>query len=149
MKSYLVLFYVVCICLGCRPSKTYYEIEGERVRNCREKWSYDSLQTKTEIKLLLFDKKGHFDLTTWPNFFIGVTNTNDTIGIISFETYNNIQIGKVYTFFPAKVPDTPKKATYLNNVIPIFTVHKHKNKNNYYCAIDTLYFGELELQNSN
>lgn len=141
MKRIIFLFIIALA--SCKSSQSFYQIEKDRIGVCRDNWKIDSLTDNISIRLLLQDPKGRYDLSSWPNLFIGTTNLGDTIGIISYET--NIVFGKgtVLNFNSARIRNLPiDELSSLSN-LPAFTVHKSRTDNDLYCAVKKIYYGEV------
>lgn len=111
------------------------------VESCRQNWSYLDLKDTVTIRLLMQDKKGRYDLVSWPNLFIGVTNQNDTIGLIDNFTTKEYQINSSLTFAPHNYGTDIEKV--LGGYTPVFTVHKKDKENRLYCSIKTLFYCKL------
>ena len=111
------------------------------IEACRKHWSFQDLADTTELKILLFDKKGRYDMSSWPNFFIGVDFKGDTIGIIDNFSTVRYKKGMVLTFVPHDYGDNIEKALTLH---PVFATHKKKEENRLYCSINKVYYGKLK-----
>jgi hypothetical protein len=121
--------------IGFKPEDT------EFVKACRQNWIYSDLTDTVSIRLLLQDKEGRYDLVSWPNLFIGVTNQNDTIGIIDNFSTLVYKKNKILTFMPYYYGTEPQKG--LSGLWPVFTVHRNDKKNKLYCSVNNLYYGKL------
>jgi hypothetical protein len=127
----------------CGPRDKFYRQESKRINICRDSWKIDSLKDRITLKVLLQDPKGHYDNVSWPNFFIGITNTGDTVGIISYETNLKFKNETIVKFNPNKSRQISKKALDSQMDMPIHTAHKRKNENDLYCSVKVIYYGEL------
>ncbi|WP_163718787.1 hypothetical protein [Mangrovibacterium lignilyticum] len=121
--------------IGFKPEDTDF------VKNCREDWTYSDLKDTISIRLLLHDKKGRYDLVSWPNLFIGITNQNDTIGLIDNFTTIEYKVNSKLTFVPYDYGTEIEKA--LGGYAPVFTVHRKDKENRLYCSIKSLYYCKL------
>jgi hypothetical protein len=63
-------------------SNDYWRNETRKIEDCRSKWTYKDLQCEQELTVLLFSPKKQFDLSFFPNFILGLTETNDTIAFL-------------------------------------------------------------------
>ncbi len=132
---------------GCKSSSSLSEKESAekiRVEQCRKSWNYDSLQNETSIKVLFQDKKGRYDLVTWPNFFIGIDLVGDTIGIIEYDTELEFKKGRLVTFLPAKRKSSISEILDSEMDEPVFRVRKKASENDLYCAVSMIYYGKLK-----
>ena len=137
-----ILFLIVILVSSCRFIRDlrYNENNTKYVESCREKWRFVDLKDSISIKLLLHYQKGRYDLMSWPNLFIGVTNFNDTIGIIDDFSMKKYKKNMTLNFVPYDYSNYQAKQSWLT---PVFTTHRNNKKNKLYCSIDTLFYGKL------
>jgi|GEM_PF-7006859 len=129
----------------CSPSKSLSKkqnAEIQKVENCRKDWQYSNLINPIEIKLLHLDKKGAYDMTSWPNLFIGITQSGDTIGIVEKNSESSFKKGESIRFNPG-IRDS-SIASMLGMDEPVFRVAKKSKENNLYCAIKMIYFANIQ-----
>lgn len=141
IKRFTAIFFIALV--SCKPSKSFYQTENDRIRVCRDNWKIDSLADKATIKLLLQDPKGRYDLSSWPNFFIGTTNLGDTIGIISYETNIIFDKGNILSFNSSRIRNLPLDELSSLSTLPAFKIHRRRIYNDLYCAVKKIYYGEL------
>ena len=110
------------------------------VESCRKNWTYYDLKDTATIRLLMHDKKGHYDLVGWPNLFIGITNQNDTIGMLDDFTSMEYTVNSKLTFVPYNY-GTEIEKTLVGK--PAFIIHRKDNENKLYCSIKSLYYCKL------
>jgi hypothetical protein len=89
---------------------------------------------------LLFSPKKQFDLSFFPNFIIGLTETNDTIAFLDKNFDKRIVIGSKIRLLPYKWTEVEKEI-----IKPAFLVHKKLKDNDLYCAVKEVYFGKIQL----
>jgi hypothetical protein len=111
------------------------------VENCRSNWIYKELQDTITIKLLLIDKKGYYDLAKWPNFFIGITNEKDTIGIVDDFSTKDYEKNSLLTFVPYDY--TRQLYNSPESLVPVLTIKRKDKENKYYCSVKTIFYGKL------
>lgn len=117
------------------------DVKYSKLNNCKKQWVYHDLTDTTELKVLLFNKKGRYHLSSWPNFFIGINSKGDTIGVIDGFSNEDFKNGITVKFTPHNYGDDIDKAL---NHHPKLTVHKKEEKNKLYCSINRVFYGKVE-----
>ena len=110
-----------------------------KVKNCTNKWTYENLTQKKELRVLLFCKKSHYDISSYPNFIIGTADNSDTIAIIDKDFSGDISRNSKITVSPATWTILEKK--YIN---PLFTVYANSKDNDLNCHVKTVYYGKID-----
>jgi hypothetical protein len=123
---------------GCSTQKRYIDKEFDKMETCRKAWAYKELKESTQIKVLLFNKKFNYDISSFPNFIIGVTKDLDTIGIIDNAFVGTINKSENISVLPSHLTDIENAMTK-----PVFSVHKDSKTNNLYCSVKTVYYGQI------
>ena len=121
--------------LRFKPEDTDY------MKHCREKWEYSDLPDTISIKLLLLSKKGRYDLMHWPNFYIGICSSGDTIGVIDNFSTQIYKRGDDLIFAPYNYGTDLDKE--MNMLYPVFTVYPKDKDNELHCKIRIVYFAKL------
>ena len=135
------LFLLLLNSCGVIKNRGFNAEDTDFVEICRQNWTYLDLQNTVTIRLLHQDEKGHYDLVNWPNLFIGVTNQNDTVGVIDNFTTKEYDSDIFLTFSPYDYgTDIEKSFTGLK---PVFRVHRKDKINRLYCSVVNLYYGKL------
>jgi hypothetical protein len=141
VATFLILITVLhSDCTSSRHAQLV-DVEYSKLNNCKKQWVYHNLTDTTELKVLLFNKKGRYHLSSWPNFLIGINSKGDTIGVIdglSNEDFNN---GITVRFTPHNYGDDIDKVL---NHHPTLVVHKRDEKNKLYCSINRVFYGKVE-----
>lgn len=136
---------MICFNVSCVTNTIADNTEYVKVDSCRENWNYSPLKEKTTISLLFLDEKGNVDLVSWSNFFVGINEKGDTIGIIDYKTNKKFKKGEKIIFQPSQKKSLPDGMTSTEQDIPIFTVRKSSQENDIYCAVKEIYYGTIEL----
>ena len=148
LRLNIILFFSICLLgLGCKSSSFMSKndnAEKEKVEQCRKNWNYKSLDKEITIKVLIHDKKGRYDLVSWPNFFIGINTKGDTIGVIEYETELEYKKGDLITFLPSQRKNSISEQLDSEMDEPVFTVRKKSRGNDLYCSVDLIYYGKLK-----
>ena len=147
MKLIILSIILICSFNSCRKSKTITkeDTEFEKVERCRDKWKYGSFKGILKIRLLRLEPKGRYDLTTWPNFFIGIDSLGDTVGVIEYYTDRKCEMGEIINFSPSKKKQPiSEELQSFEQDIPVFHVNKKPEDNDLYCAIKIIYYGIIE-----
>ena len=118
-KNFTYLLSVITLASCYVRSSDYWRNETKKIEDCRSKWTYKDLQREQELTVLLFSPKQHFDLSFFPNFLIGLTETKDTIAFIDKDFENRIEIGSKINLVPFEWTEVEKEI-----IKPAFMVHK-------------------------
>jgi hypothetical protein len=121
-------------------SKNYRLREKKKIVDCMSKWTYKDLQKEQEVRVLLFSSKRHYSLAFFPNFIIGLTETNDTIGFVD-EDFD----GKITKRSKIKIIPLDRIVVDKERIEPGLTVHNKVKENDLYCAVKEVYFGKIQL----
>lgn len=145
MNKLIISFVFITLFLyGCsipRGKKIYAE-ESKKIKECRARWSYSPIENELELEILYFTGITHTTFKSHPNFVIGVTSQNDTIGIINFSSENDWTKGnKVKVIKDIQLQRNLQLSSM--NSKPIFYVSKSRKENKLQCAITNIYFGKL------
>jgi hypothetical protein len=144
LKVFIISFLVAALSFfSCNTIREIgFEPQDKKiVEDCRNNWMYEDLKDTITIRLLLLDKKGRYDIVSWPNLFIGITNDNDTIGLIDDFSTKDFKINSLLTFVPYDYGIEIGKSK--DGLTPVFTVHKKDKENKLYCSIKSLFYGKL------
>lgn len=139
MMRYLIvlLFFLSC---KIRKSDAEYLARTQKQEACLDNLIYTDLKDSLEITNLFFSKYvvAH-TAAVFPNFIIGVTVNNDTIGCVDEMPDDSleydIKMGQKLKIIPHNWNATNKK--YLK--VPFYVVSK-KKKVEFYCSIKTIYY---------
>lgn len=139
IRKYIILLFVNVIASCSSISKSYWHNETSKVEECWSKLIYKDLEEKQNIKVLLFNAKMNYDISSYPIFIIGVTETNDTIGFIDKIYNKKINLGDTLKLLPSNWSEEEK-----NTYKPLFTVRNKSDENDLYCKITKVYYGKIE-----
>ena len=132
------LFFSLSLLACSVKSKSYWNIEKEKVQKCRDEWSYKDLEKEIVIRVLLYNSKKNLDISSFPNFVIGVTNSMDTIAIMDKDFEGTINRGSSITVSPLLWTDIEKEI-----MKPMFTVYPKSKENDLYCSVKIIYYGNI------
>ncbi|MEO8146224.1 MAG: hypothetical protein ABI723_01240 [Bacteroidia bacterium] len=91
-----------------------------------------------DLKVLLYLEKFHYDVSSFPNFIIGVTMNSDTVGIIDKDFDGIINKNEKITVSPQVWTDTDKEI-----LKPVFWVNKKSKINDLQCSVKRVYYGRI------
>jgi hypothetical protein len=114
----------------------------ERATMCYDKFTFKDLDSNMEIKVLAFYPHLRADLTYWPDFVIGITESNDTIGIID----KNFD-GKIKKMDKALVLPATWDNYEVEHLHPPVLINKKKHERELYCKVKLVYRGCLAALN--
>ena len=140
--TYSILIIFVLIFSSCRMLKKvgYQADDTTYIESCRKEWTFNELKDTITIRLIMHDQKGRYDTSTWPNFFIGITNQQDTIGLIDDFTLKSYKKNELLSFAPYFYGTEHTEPFGLD---PVFTIHRNNKKNKLYCSVKKIYYGKL------
>ena len=139
-RQFIYIFTLTLLITSCSiHSKKYQKKYKDRNESCQLNWTYDDLTSKTELRVLLFEKKWSFDTAFSPNFVIGITSNLDTIGIIDIHFSGTVKKDDVISVLP-----TPRTANEIRLYTPSLPVYKTKKDNDLICSVKTVYYGRIE-----
>jgi hypothetical protein len=139
----ITLFAIISILVltSCHiRSKSFWKEEKTKVETCQNLWAYEDLPESQLITALLFNAKWNHDVSSFPNFLIGVTKNNDTLAIMDKNFEGNIKHGDIVTVVPERWSQVEKDIKK-----PLFTVNPRSDENDLYCAVRTIYYGKIEM----
>jgi hypothetical protein len=137
-----VLMFIYC-CRTYNPQSKKNAFEYEKVERCRKNWTFSNFHDTLEISLLKEERKGSYDMVSWPNFFIGISSSGDTLGVVEYDTEKTFKKRDIIRFL------TTSKDTSILAVLdnrwdePVFRVSKRSKENDLYCSVKTIYYGKL------
>lgn len=137
-KNFTCLLSVITLASCHVRSSDYWRNETRKIEDCRSKWTYKDLQHEQELTVLLFSPKHHFDLSFFPNFLIGLTETKDTIAFLDKNFDKRVVIGSKIKLLPYKWTEVEKEI-----IKPAFMAHKKLKDNDLYCSVKEVYFGKI------
>ena len=122
MKSKLSLL-SICICAsiltGCFvKSRKFWDSEKKKIEECRSKWIYKDLSKEQQITVLLFSAKSNRDIYSYPNFLIGMTESNDTIAFLDKDFEGEIKKGDRIKLLPLQWNEAENTLEGLSASIP-------------------------------
>jgi len=142
MRRQIIFLLLLTSCNGLTKTRQLdYAKEKERVENCRRGWTLLDLTEATSIKLLLQDEKGRYHMSSWPNFYIGIDNKGDTIGLVENISEIKFKPGTVLTFSEYEGQKDFSRALYMH---PILKVSKRTKDNDLYCSVNRVYYARLK-----
>ena len=114
--------------------------ETKKLDSCNKRLIYSDLSEKTNLTVLFFSEKGSYDLSSWPNFIIGYTSNNDTIGIIDKDFD-----GKIKKFDNIIVLPTVWKQ-YEKDLIhgTFYQYRKRTKRNKIFCSYKIVYRAQID-----
>ena len=127
--------------LQLRCSKKYWDAEKQKVETYRDRWKFIDLTETIELKVLLFNKKRHYDLSVFPNFVIGVTANSDTIGIVDKEFSGILNQNEKISVSPALWTEEDKQLYF-----PALTIYPNSNDNNLHCSVKKIFYGKIKKE---
>ena len=134
----LVIIYII-LTSCCIHNKKYWAFENQKISNCRNAWIYNDLLEKRKIRVLLFYSALNQDINSYPNFIIGITESNDTFACLDKTFIGKLKKGETINVLPYFWSSTEKETNK-----PLFVIHKKPTLNNLYCNVDTVYFCKIE-----
>ncbi len=139
MKTLIIsiVFLLIILTLGCQTQQ-FYNSEFERIDQCQNKWTYKDLENNLQIKAIYYLPMSHFDIVTFPNFVIGITANNDTIGVVDKNYKGTINKNDLITIGSSKWSDEEKRS-----LKPKILISKRKNENSIYCKLNLVYYGKI------
>ncbi len=147
MKNTFLLIILIFLNSNCKIFKNDdITLSRERVEKCRGNWNYKTNETPIEITIIEFQKKSHFTMNSFPNFFIGTTLDKDTVGIIEYDTNRIFKRGEVVKFQPEVKRNQFNGQGGLRDY-PMFTVSKKTKENDLLCSIKTIFYGKIDENN--
>jgi hypothetical protein len=114
--------------------------ERERIENCRRSWVLLDLTEPTTIELLLQDEKGRYHMSSWPNFYIGIDNIGDTIGLVEHISETRFKPGTILSFSEYEGHEDLSRVLTMT---PALKISKKTKDNDLYCAVDKVYYAKL------
>ncbi len=139
---FLPVFIFVNSCKSYNPLSNKNDFEYEKIESCRKDWTFQNLHDTLEISLLLEDRKGSYDMASWPNFFIGINPSGDTLGIVDNNCEKIFKKRDIIRFFPANRDTSISNALDSGWDEPVFKVSKNSKENNLYCSVKIVYYGK-------
>lgn len=125
---------------GCALNKRAYRLaELSKVSACYKSWKYEDLKTVQHIRVLHFDPKSFYDISSFPSFTIGVNAKGDTIAIMDQDFEGILKQGD-------NVDVLPKKWSVLDKEFlkPLLPLSKKPSENDLYCSISIVFFGQIK-----
>lgn len=130
---YLIMSFAFYSCI------TNYKLEQElnMVNFCSDGWIYKELDSKIELKVLLFNKGATYDIYYSPNLIIGVTPDSNMVAIIDKEFDGVLKKDEIVSISPGRWPEEHRI------IRPIAFAYKKHEINLLYCKVQTAYFGHI------
>ncbi len=140
MKFLLISLCITLAMTGCHvKSKKFWANESKKVESCRNKWVYQDLSEEHELTVLSFSAKSRHSLVSFPNFLIGITETNDTIAFLDKDFEGKLNLNDKIKIIPFKWTDTEKQT-----LKPLYYIHSKSKDNDLFCVVNTVYYGKVE-----
>lgn len=134
---FISLLFVSCFHLK-EGNNEWLKNQHDLMRNCKENWLYEDLKDSFKIKVLLVDKEMRHGPKYFPNFIIGITKENDTIGVL-YKSFNEIiQEGEIVSIFPSNW-NSDEKLEFIHMI----RVSDKQKRNSLYCSIVNVYWVKL------
>jgi hypothetical protein len=143
MLYILPIFIFFNSCTPYNPLSQKNNFEYEKVERCRNDWTFSNLHDTLEISLLIQDKKGNYDMVSWPNLFIGINPTGDTLGIVDYDCEKIFRKRDIIRFLPSNRDTSILAVLDSRWDEPVFRVSKKSKENDLYCSVKIIYFGKV------
>ncbi len=138
LVCYILFFYGCTIFKG----QKFYHKESQKILECRANWTYSSIENELEMEVLFFVGKSFGTTISHPNFFIGKTIQNDTIGVIDYFSDIKFSKGNSVKFINDINLHKTLESSNMSNK-PIFYVSKRKIDSKLQCAVTNVYYGTV------
>lgn len=114
------------------------------ISECTQKWQYDNLTNKIQLKVLQFKKSYRFDMSSIPALLIGISENNDTLRILKLDYTDEIKINQIVTILPDTSVDIKnwQELFIVKRNLPVFLA-KDKKEDQYFCEVKATYFGDI------
>jgi hypothetical protein len=139
-KLHAIVIWTILIAMaGCLVrSEKYNRDEFARVESCSKNRAYKDLVKQTDLKVLLFMHKFHYDMSSFPNFIIGVTPGKDTIGVIDKDFDGELLKNEEVSISPVNWDEFEKQV-----LLPVSFVCKKRSDNDLQCSVKVVYRAQI------
>lgn len=136
--------------ISCKSTLTTHEALDETwkkekaiVDSCMGHWEYLELVKPIRIVLINASLKAHHRMPH-PNFFIGSTETHDTIGMVEFDFHGQADIGDTILF--SSLRNVKKALIHSDRPFDhvLKTVAENREENEILCSVKKVYYAEIE-----
>jgi len=121
-----------------KKENKYWKDEKNKVIACRKHWSFDNISDTVELSVLLYEEKFAYDLSSFPNLFIGATAQGEIIGIVDKSFGGIVAESEIITVVPDNWSIREKE--YLK---PVFFVSPESQVNDLQCKVKKIYYGKI------
>lgn len=137
MRNSLFFLVTVILLSGCKAkSIAYRKAQLSYVDTCTHDWVYSDLKEDQKLKVLRYQAQFHYDMSSFPGWVIGVTQTNDTIIVLDPQFHGPIKVNQMVKATPLQWSDLEK-----NLLRPTYSISSKPAENRLYCSVHHAYYG--------